>query len=286
MKSYFEIEGDGGSDIVAQVEAQQASIQGALAGVRHLVAVGSGKGGVGKSTVTAALARSLAGLGKKVAILDADFNGPCQAELAGLGKQPWLPGETGLSLPKSREGIGILSMGSLLEENRPVEFDSFSKGDEFTWRASQEFTLLGQLLAGVEWKEQDFLLIDLPPGTERTQQYAQFFGGQTAFVLVTIPSSLSRSVVSRSVTALQESGARLVGVIENMSGYFCRQCGEVRPLFPSMELPLSLPNLGRIPFDPSFAELGSLDLATSVAPSTVAIKEAANQLIKALEGES
>ena len=107
MKTYRDIVGDGGSNLVGQIEAQQAAVAEALAGVRHRLAVGSGKGGVGKSTVTAALARALRRQGKAVAILDADFNGPCQARLAGLDAAPWIPGESGLALPRSAEVTDI-----------------------------------------------------------------------------------------------------------------------------------------------------------------------------------
>jgi ATP-binding protein involved in chromosome partitioning len=283
VKSYFDITGDGGSQIVAQVQAQQAAIRQAMEGVRHLVAVGSGKGGVGKSTVTAALAQALRTEGQRVAILDADFNGPCQAQLAGLTAAPWLPGEVGLCLPKSADGIGVLSFGSILEDAAPVQFDSVSEGEEFTWRATQEFTLLGQLLAGVEWGELDFLLLDLPPGTERTQHYAQFFGSRAAFILVTIPTVLAQGVVARSVTALEQEGARLLGVIENMVGYYCRQCGDLQPLFPSADADHSVPSLGKIPFDPLFAASGGRDEAEADLPPRQAIGEIARNLIESLE---
>ncbi len=289
MKTYHDIVGDdGGSNVVAQVQAQQRAIAEALSGVRHRLAVGSGKGGVGKSTVTMALARALRRLGKSVAILDADFNGPCQAKLAGLGAAPWIPGENGLTLPRNREGIGVASFGSLLPEARPMELESVAQGEEQTWRATREFALLGQLLASVDWGELDALLFDLPPGAERTRQYAQFLGGDTAFVLVTIPSDLSRSVVARSISALEGGEHRLLGYLENMAGYYCRDCGEVKPLFPASadtasELPLQ--RLGRVPFDPALASLGGESALEPVSedPGDSAIDRAAHRILEALE---
>ena len=256
MKTYHDIVGDGGSNVVAQVEASQGAIGEALSGVRHRLAVGSGKGGVGKSTLTLALARALRRQDRAVAILDADFNGPCQARLAGLGAAPWIPADGGLALPRSREGIGVASFGSLLPEAAPMEMASVAEGEEQTWRATREFALLGQLLASVDWGTLDVLLFDLPPGAERTRQYAQFLGEGTAFVLVTIPSDLSRSVVARSISALAGGGHRLLGYVENMAGYCCRDCGEVKPLFPLPDADLDIPRLGAVPFDPALAAVG------------------------------
>ena len=284
MKTYHDIVGDGGSNVVAQVEAQQRAIGEALAGVRHRLAVGSGKGGVGKSTVTLALARALRRQGKAVAILDADFNGPCQARLAGLAAAPWIPGEGGLELPRNAEGIGVASFGSLLPEARPVELDSVALGEEQTWRGTREFALLGQLMASVDWGTLDVLLFDLPPGAERTRQYAQFLGVGTAFVLVTIPSELSRSVVARSISAVEES-TEILGVVENMAGYYCHGCGEVKPLFPAPAAELTAPRLGSIPFDPALAALGdgSIGGPADEHQTDRAIDDIARRILESLE---
>ena len=287
MKTYHDIVGDGGSNVIAQVKAQQRVIGEAMSGVRHRLAIGSGKGGVGKSTVTMALARALRRQGKEIAILDADFNGPCQAQLAGLGAAPWIPGENGLTLPRNAQGIGVASFGSLLPEAKPMELESVAQGEEQTWRATREFALLGQLLGSVDWGNLDVLLYDLPPGAERTRQYAQSLGSDTAFVLVTIPSDLSRSVVARSISALEGGDTRLLGYVENMAGYYCRDCGEVKPLFPAAagasELPI--PCLGSIPFDPALATLGdaSTEGAVSEHQTVGAIDRAARQILEALE---
>lgn len=284
MKTYHDIQGDGGSNVIAQIEAQSRAIAAALGGVRHLLAIASGKGGVGKSTVALALARAWRRDGRRVAILDADFNGPCQARMAGLAGVPWLPGEHGLALPKSRDGIGVVSFGSVLADGRPAEIASVAPDEEQVWRATREFATLRQLLATVEWGELDALVVDLPPGTERTLQFAQALGAlpvPVAFALVTIPSDLSRAVVARSVAALAERGTRVVGYLENMDGYLCRGCGEVRPLFPAPATELDLPCLGRVPFDPALAELGGL--ADDGAPSLEAIRAAAHKIYEQLE---
>ena len=284
MKNYFDIQGDGGSDVIGQVQARQQAIQTSLAGVRHLLAIGSGKGGVGKSTLTMALAQNLRQRGHSVAILDGDFNGPCQAQFAGLRSAPWIPGEHGLSLPRRADGIGVLSFGSFLPDASPVELESVAQGDEFTWRATREFTILGDLLANVDWGELDFLLFDLPPGAERTRYFAQFLDTRTRFVLVTIPSDVAHGVVARSVTAIQD--AHLVGYIENMAGYYCRDCQEIKPLFPAPKTELDIPLLGRVPFDPDLAahcDRGWPSALDSASLSLQAIDAATQQLLDAFE---
>jgi ATP-binding protein involved in chromosome partitioning len=255
VKTYFDIAQDGGSDVVGQVGEQRAKINRSLSGVRHLLAIGSGKGGVGKSTLTLHIASALRRRGLAVAVLDADLNGPSQARLAGLRDVPPIPGEHGLSLPRAASGVGVVSLGSFVPESRAFELASVAPGDSWVWRATREFAVLGELLASVSWGALDCLILDLPPGAERTTQYAEFFGERAAFVLVTVPSDVSRGVVSRSVAALRATGARILGQIENMKGYRCPGCGTIRPLFPeSGAVDLELPCLGSVPFDPELAE--------------------------------
>jgi len=286
MKSYSDIAGDGGSRVVEQVTAQRARVARNLRGVRRHLAIGSGKGGVGKSTLTLGIAAALRGQGLDVAILDTDLNGPSQARLAGLRGAPLVPGSDGLAVPKTREGIGVVSLGSLFPESEAVAFESVAKGDSHTWRATREFAFLGQLLGSVAWGELDFLLYDLPPGVERTLQYAEFLGPETAFCLVTLPSDLSRGVVARSVAALAEASNPLLGYVENMAGYFCEGCGEVKALFPSSgEVQFDIPRLGSVPFDPRFAALG--DGGRSILdqperPSSRAVVEVAERIVRAM----
>src|SRR5262249_46054661 len=253
MKRYHDIVGDGGSRILEQVVEQRERIADGLAGVRHLVAVGSGKGGVGKSTLTLHLAGALRARGLRTAILDADFNGPSQARMAGVQGAPFVPGSHKVSLPRTANGIGVFSMGSVIPESEALEFESQARGESHTWRATREFALLSEILASFEWGALDLLLFDLPPGAERTVQYADFLGARTSFVLVTIPSEVSRGVVARSVAALGKGSNRLLGYVENMSGSYCRDFNTVRPLFPSAESALPIPCLGTVPFDPELA---------------------------------
>ncbi len=235
MKGYHDIVGDGGSRILEQVAEQRTRITDGLAGVRHLVAVGSGKGGVGKSTLTLHLAGALRARGLRIAILDADFNGPSQARMAGVQGALFVPGSHKVALPRTRNGIAVFSMGSLIPESEALEFESAAHGESHTWRATREFALLGEILGSFEWGALDLLMFDLPPGAERTVQYADFLGPRTSFLLVTIPSEVARGVVARSVAALSKGPNRLLGYVENMSGYYCRDCNAIKPLFVSPE---------------------------------------------------
>jgi ATP-binding protein involved in chromosome partitioning len=264
VKGYHDIVGDGGSRILEQVAGQRTRIADGLAGVRHLVAVGSGKGGVGKSTLTLHLASALRALGLRIAILDADFNGPSQARMAGVQQALFVPppspkgsgaarGRDKVALPRTANGIGVFSMGSIVPESEALDFESAARGESHTWRATREFALLGEILTSFDWGELDVLLFDLPPGADRTVQYADFLQARVSFLLVTIPSEVSRGVVARSVSALARGQHRVLGYVENMSGYYCRDCGAVRPLFPADAASLAIPCLGRVPFDPELA---------------------------------
>jgi ATP-binding protein involved in chromosome partitioning len=290
MKSYHDIVGDGGSNILEQVTDQKDRVTRALSKVRHKVAVGSGKGGVGKSTVTRALAAAVAARGFKTAVVDADFNGPTQARMTGLTGAIPIPVADGIALPRSRDGVAVFSVGAFLPETEALDFASVSRGESHTWRATREFTALGEILASVAWGKLDLLLFDLPPGAERTLQFAEFLGASTSFALVTIPSEVSRGVVARSISALAASESPLLGYIENMSGYFCAECGEVKPLFPETKdgVVLDLPCLGRVPFDPSLAfacDRGVAFLDLPETPATRALSAIAGRLLESLEAE-
>src|SRR5687768_1656531 len=297
MKGYYDIPGDGGSRILEQVAEQRSRITDRLAGVRHLLAVGSGKGGVGKSTLTVHLAGALRARGVRIAILDADFNGPSQARMAGVQGAVFVPppspggGAAGASprmaLPHTSNGIGVFSIGSLIPESQSLEFETAAHGESHTWRATREFALLGEILRSVEWGALDLLMFDLPPGAERTVQYADFLGPRTSFLLVTIPSEVARGVVARSVAALSNGSHSVLGYVENMSGYYCRDCDAIKPLFSSADVSgLSIPCLGAIPFDPELARHCDLGLPFTElrdTPVGVALDPVAQRLITDLE---
>jgi len=294
VKSYHDIVGDGGSRVLEQVAEQRARITDALAGVRHLVAVGSGKGGVGKSTLTLHLAAALRARGLRIAILDADFNGPSQARMAGVQGALFVPGSHKVALPRTSNGIAVFSMGSIVPESEALEFESAAQGESHTWRATREFALLGEILASFEWGALDLLLFDLPPGAERTVQYADYLRPfdlaqgrpRTSFLLVTIPSEVARGVVARSVAALSKGSHRVLGYVENMSGYYCRDCNAIKPLFISPRPSgLEIPCLGTVPFDPELArhcDQGIVPAKPSETPVGLALDQIARRLLERL----
>jgi Mrp family chromosome partitioning ATPase len=188
-------------------------------------------------------------------------------------------------------------MGSVIPESEALEFESAAPGESHTWRATREFALLGDVLGSFDWGALDLLMIDLPPGAERSVQYADFLGPRASFVLVTIPSQVARGVVRRSEAALRarrslgeggsKSAARILGYVENMSGYYCRDCNAVKPLFDSPESStMAIPCLGAVPFDPELARhcdrgipLGSFNQT----PVGRALDQVAQRLLESLE---
>jgi ATP-binding protein involved in chromosome partitioning len=233
-----------------------------------------------------------------VAILDADFNGPSQARMAGVQGALFVPGRHKVALPRTANGIGVFSMGSMIPESEALDFESAARGESHTWRAAREFALLGEILGSFDWGTLDVLMFDLPPGAERTVQYAEFlaaFDGaqarpRTSFVLVTIPSEVARGVVARSVAALSKGSNRVLGYVENMSGYYCRGCSAIKPLFASdAPSPLEIPCFGTVPFDPELARhcdrgIPFTDLRDS--PVGRSLDQIAQRLLDALDSAS
>ncbi len=175
-------------------------------------------------------------------------------------------------------------MGTLFPEPQAVEFDSVASGSTQTWRATREFTVLRELLAGMEWGKLDYLLVDLPPGAERIVQYAELLGPTAQFVLVAIPSDMARGVVARSIDALARTPNPILGYVENMAGYYCSTCEQVKPLFPAQsQVKLDLPCLGSVPFDPELAALcdrgGSLSDSPAL-PSWQPVRRVADEICR------
>jgi ATP-binding protein involved in chromosome partitioning len=177
-------------------------------------------------------------------------------------------------------------MGSLIPESEALDFESAARGESHTWRATREFALLGEVLRSFDWGELDLLMFDLPPGAERTVQYADYLGARASFLLVTIPSEVARGVVARSVAALSTRPNRLLGYVENMSGYYCHDCNAIKPLFVSESSDLNIPCLGTVPFDPDLARRCDQGMPFTELPDTPvrrALDDVAQQLLGTLE---
>jgi ATP-binding protein involved in chromosome partitioning len=251
MRSYSQIAGDGGSGVAEQIAELEGNIARRMAGIRHVVAVGSGKGGVGKSTLTRQLAAVLAAEGRRVGILDADLNGPSQALLGGVRDIPPLPGDDGLLLPRTRDGVRILSVGSLLGEGEALSWPDTAAGHSHVWRATREFSKLAELLAAVHWGELDVLLVDMPPGTGDVSISLGQLLPRAEAVIVTTPQPLAQEVAARAAIMAQKTNMRLIGVVENMTSEVFGTGGGER-----LAEQIGVPLLGRVPLDPRLRECG------------------------------
>lgn len=248
MKRYGDIRGDGGSNIVGQVEAQQARLQSRLDSIRFIVAVVSGKGGVGKSALTANLAAALARDGWRVGALDADLNGPSLAKMLGVRGARLGIGTDGIEPPVAACGVRVMSMDLLLpSDDAPLAWQAPTAAESQTWRGSMEANALREFLTDTRWGELDALLLDLPPGTDRLTVIAALLPRLDGALAVTIASDVAQLVVRRSLTAARDARAPLLGLVENMAGLF--PGADVARMAEAAGVPL----LGRIPFDADLA---------------------------------
>lgn len=184
-----------------------------------LIAVASGKGGVGKSTVTVNLAVALVKKGKKVGIIDADIYGFSVPRILGLTEEPTARNEKEI-IPPTREGIKVMSMGSFVEEDKPV-----------IWRAPLLLAALQQFMEDVQWGDLDYLLLDLPPGTgDMPLNIMQRFP-HASLLIVTTPQITATSVAGRVGKLAEKLDINLLGIVENMSYYQCSDCGNKEYIF-------------------------------------------------------
>ncbi len=293
MKTYRDIAGDGGSNVVGQVTAQQERLRARMAKIKSKVAVLSGKGGVGKSVIVANLAAAFAARGMRVGVLDADINGPSQAKMLGVRGQRLDFRPEGVKPAQGPLGIRVVSMDLFLpSDETPVLWSGPTEGAGYFWRGAMEVTTLREFLADSEWGELDLLLLDLPPGTDRIPNLLPLLPDLHGVIIVTLPSEVSQLIVAKSVTVAKEIlKAPVLGVIENMAAHLCSRCGAEETLFPgpdSMQMAerMGVPFLGRVPFDPLLsrcADEGSpVLLAYPTTPSSKALSQIAAKLGEAL----
>jgi ATP-binding protein involved in chromosome partitioning len=261
-KTYKDLAGDGGSNIVGQVTEQLARLRARMQSIKYKVAVVSGKGGVGKSAITVNLATMAAIEGAMVGILDADLNGPSIAKMTGVrGQRPVITLE-GVQPVQGPAGMRIMSMDLLLPcDDMPVTWQAITPTDTYVWRSSMEGTALREFLSDTVWGDLDFLFLDLPPGTDRIATLADILPGLTGIVLVTIPSEVSHLVVRKSLALARDLKIPVLGLIENMAGYCCQHCQTVGELFKPGEGSrlagdFGIRFLGELPFDSLLAHSG------------------------------
>lgn len=214
----------------------------AIPGVRHIIAVGSGKGGVGKSTVTSNLAVALARAGRKVGLLDADIYGPSQPRMMGVSGRPASPDGQRID-PMHAHGVTVMSIGLMLKE-----------GEALVWRGPMLMGALQQLLQQVNWGELDVLLIDLPPGTGDVQLSLCQKAPVTGAIIVSTPQDVALLDARRAIDMFSKLKTPVLGLVENMSTYICPKCGHEAHLFghggvAAEAEALNLPFLGALPLE-------------------------------------
>jgi ATP-binding protein involved in chromosome partitioning len=248
VKRYKDIAGDGGSNVLGQVAAQQERLQRRLSGVRFVVAVVSGKGGVGKSTLTGGLAGALALSGWRVGVCDADLNGPTMAKILGVrGHRLALQGDA-VQPPVAALGVKLMSMDLLLASDAtPLAWQAPTQLEAHTWRGTVEAQAVREFLADTDWGDLDALVIDLPPGTDRLATIASLVPALAGTIIVTIPSDVSHLVVRKSITVARQVGAPVLGLVENMAGLFAG------PDAGALAAEAGIPFLGSVPFDRALA---------------------------------
>lgn len=213
-----------------------------IPGVKHVVAVASGKGGVGKSTTSCNLALGFAALGLKVGILDADIYGPSQQKLFGLRGKPRLLGPRMLE-PLERFGVKVMSIGFLVEEDNAM-----------VWRGPMVISAITQMLREVAWNDLDILVVDLPPGTGDAQLTMAQQTPLAGAVIVSTPQDIALIDARRGIEMFKKVNIPILGLIENMASFCCPACNHVTPIFGHGGARLDaekrgIPFLGEIPLD-------------------------------------
>jgi len=234
---------------------------GVLSDVKQIIAVSSGKGGVGKSMIAANLAAGFAMRGKTVGLIDADIYGPNIPVMFGVNRRPSVTGVKGQELiePLEAHGVKLMSLGFLLEEDQPA-----------IMRGPLISGILKQFLEQVDWGPLDVMVVDMPPGTGDAQLSLVQSIDLDGAVMVTTPQQVATGDVRRAIKMFERVNTRVLGIVENMSGMACPHCDEIIDVFgtgggESLAKEMSVPFLGRIPLDPAVVMAGDDGAPTVVS---------------------
>jgi len=261
---------------------KQAALE-KLKNVKYVVAITSGKGGVGKSFIASNLALTLRILGYEVGLMDIDFHGPSAPKMLGIRGQRLIALSGGIQPAQGPLGLKVMSLDFLLEDDdTPV-----------IWRGPIKTTAIFQFITDVSWGNLDFLVIDMPPGTgDEAITVAQEIQKIDGVVFVTIPSEVSVLVVGRSIMFYKRLGKRPIGVVENMSAFYCPDTGKTYKIFGKgsgriLSEKYGIPLLAEIPLDPRISEANDEGrpyiLAYPETPVTKSFKEMAGKIVEILK---
>ena len=247
--------------LLEDLEVARERVAANLEGVERVVAVTSGKGGVGKSTVAVNLAAALSRQGRRTGILDADLNGPSVAKMLGLRGQPVrlarVRGRQMLRPAPGPSGLRVQSMDFFLQGNQPLDWDG-EAGEGAMLRSAMEQGALADLLGSTDWGELDLLVVDLAPGADRLPALARWLPGASAALAVTIPTQVAMLAVERGLRRAHALRFPVIGIVENFASAVCPRCGDEAPLYreaaaEALADATALPVVARIPFDPRLA---------------------------------
>jgi len=267
-------------------QKQEESITQNLRKIKQVIVVLSGKGGVGKSTVSTNLALTLSQQGHTVGLLDCDMHGPTIPTMLGLENTRITQSSDGLKPIQATEHLKVLSMGFLIN----------NQDDAIIWRGPMKMGAIKQLIGDFDWGDLDYLIIDLPPGTgDEPLSIAQIIPKITGAIIVTTPQDVALVSVRKSITFVKKLNIPVIGIIENMSGFTCPHCGKKVDIFKSgggkkAAEDFNLPYLGDIPLDPTIVETGDNGTTKMIDDSTLAtsfetIAENVKKRIKKKEGK-
>lgn len=232
-------------DFRKQMEIEQQQIRQRMGCIKHKILVLSGKGGVGKSTVAVNLAASLALNNSKVGLLDIDIHGPSIPKILNLEDKKLVAFDDIIMPVPVSANLAVMSIGFMLKD----------KDDPVIWRGPMKYQVIKQFLKDVEWSNLDYLIVDSPPGTgDEPLSIAQLIEKPDGAIIVTTPQQLAITDVRKAVSFCRQLNIPVIGVIENMSGFVCPQCGHNTDIFKSgggedMAIEMNVPFLGRIPID-------------------------------------
>jgi ATP-binding protein involved in chromosome partitioning len=266
---------------IAEFTEKNQKLKKNLSRVKHKIAVISGKGGVGKSTVAANLAMAFAlhGYNDRVGILDVDIHGPCIPKLLGLKGKKVQISPIGALPVTGPEGIKVVSMDFLVQ----------SQETPIIWRGPLKMQVIRQFLSDFMWGELDFLFIDAPPGTgDEPLSVMQLVPEMDGTIIVTIPSEVSEDVVKKAVTFSRQMGIPVIGIIENMSGFTCPKCGTTLNILgvgggKRIAEELNVPFLGQIPLDSQICEDADKGISFLKEHSDSTAAKAFQEIVKKVE---